>query len=176
MGEDKERAEGSYRSGSWSFSRDHKLGDVALTAYKAEIKNTMVEMGDALFSEFTTGIEFDWAETEPVRPVTVKIKQPNANGHGFRHVDSPYDEVRDGPAFGEIHIVWRKLKAEYVRNKRKSWPFLIGTINEEIKVDVMGHPTFEELQSSSNSLGLWKLLEETSQGVCANNVSLLTDE
>jgi hypothetical protein len=147
MGDEEEREDGASYSGPWRHSREHKLGDVGLTAYKAEIKNTMVQMGEALFSEFTTGRDYDWNASEPIRPVNVNIKQAIEDDEdgGYEYVESPFDEARDGTAFNEIHIVWRKEKAEYTRNKRKCWPFLMGTLNEEIKLDVMQASTFNEL-------------------------------
>jgi hypothetical protein len=172
--EDDERR--TVRSGSWHHDAEKLLGDVGLRDYRTEIKNTFVVMGDALFEEFRSGVLFDWEKAEPVRPDKVRVKRNNSNGVGFRYVDVDFDQARDGPAFDELHKEWRVLKKDYGWNKRKAWPFIMTTLNYAIKLEVEAHPTFDALQAAGDTLVLWELLDEVSQGACANNVSTLTDE
>jgi hypothetical protein len=173
MSSDRERGSVS----EWSrIMREYRLNDVSIDRYREEMKNILVSMGKEFFQEMTTEVVYDWDAIEPVRTDTVKAKKGKTNGLGYTWVERPWDEILDGEGFTTKHKLWATRKLTYETVKSSVWPFIMSTLTEDMKDEMTAHSTFSALQIAGDTLGLYQLLVEVSQGVRVNNVLLLNDK
>jgi hypothetical protein len=149
--------------------KDYLLGDVSIDIYKEEMKNIWICMGAELFEERL----YDWEAHEPVRSDTVRSKQAAENEDGYTYIDRDWNPEVDDQILADQLVIWKKDKQEYIKAKRRAWPFIMSTLNKDMKTEVTAHDKFKALQMMGDTLGLWKLLATVEQGVCVNNFSML---
>jgi hypothetical protein len=160
MATDRERSSLS----EWSkVMKDFHLNDVSIDRYKAEMKHVLVSAGKDIFQEMTDEVEFDWDAIEPMRTEKVKFKRPKQSGIGYQIVERDWDEALDGEDFLKRHKAWSYRKEKYTAVKERLWPFIMSTLTEDMKSDVVAEATFNDLQRAGDTLGLYKLLSKAVQ-------------
>jgi hypothetical protein len=145
--------------------RNEKPPSVILTTtnyhvFALAFRNQVGDYGDA-GKELLTGVPKNFDTSYPLAKARVSKPSRDSNNN-LIIIERLWDSKLDTAALNVERKLWRQSKVEYAKHQGKLWTFMINSLSIEMLQQVQGsYDEFVLLQSSFNTLGLWKLIKRT---------------